>query len=126
MTERMSMDDLRARLKASQSGTPAGGPVLVGDMQSREVGRCYRCDRSVLWTVTEHLRRMPVDPPALVDASSARTVVFRDAGDTLRSRRLEDGAVPLEGESLAMPHQATCPDRGKSMRQARRDAGAAA
>ncbi|MBM9506731.1 hypothetical protein [Actinacidiphila acididurans] len=68
--------------------------------------RCWRCQREVLWTVTETGRRLAVDPQP---SQEGNTAVFRDGAGTYRSRRPTEELPAAPWERMYVPHVATCP-----------------
>ncbi|MFI9558838.1 hypothetical protein [Nonomuraea endophytica] len=71
------------------------------------------CGASVLWTMTEHGRRMAVDARPDERGNQA---VYRDGAGRWRSRSLDGAeARPADPwEATYRPHVATCPKRGSA------------
>lgn len=66
---------------------------------------CGVCGRRVVWAVTLQGRRMPLDPGR---DPGGNVAVWRDPLGRLRVRQLRRGERPAGGESLSVPHFATC------------------
>lgn len=63
------------------------------------------CGQSIRWTMTKAGKAFAVDPDPHPDGNTA---VMRDAGGTLRSRRVTVEMPVQAYERLMMPHAATC------------------
>lgn len=63
------------------------------------------CGQPIIWTMTKAGKAFAVDP---VPHPEGNTAVMRDAGGTLRSRRVTAELPLMPYERLMMPHTATC------------------
>lgn len=72
------------------------------------MGTCRSCDAEITWARTAAGKAMPLD--RLPDPNG--NVVLRD-GVAIVLGPLERAIAEEEGETLRMPHHATCPTWGK-------------
>lgn len=63
------------------------------------------CGQPIIWTLTKGAKAFAVDAEPSADGNTA---VMRDAGGTLRSRRVTAELPLMPYERLMMPHAATC------------------
>lgn len=70
--------------------------------------RCRTCGASIIWAVTEHGRKIPVDAKPIAEGN---LVLDEDCFDGLRARHVRD----VEGafEERYMTHFATCAQASK-------------
>lgn len=73
----------------------------------RELTRCGRCTKPILWTITEAGARMAVDPRPDEHGNQA---CYRTNPRTWRSRSLDgaDALPPAAWEDRYVPHVTTC------------------
>jgi hypothetical protein len=75
-----------------------------------DIRPCRRCHASVRVTTAAGGKTFLVDPDPHPDGNTA---VYRDAGGTLRSRRVTKDQPALRWERVMMPHAATCKPKPK-------------
>ncbi|WP_431897859.1 J domain-containing protein [Nonomuraea sp. bgisy101] len=86
-----------------------------------DLGTCHQrggrggCGQPIRWTMTKAGKAFAVDPDPHPEGNTA---VMRDAGGTLRSRRVTAELPLLPYERLMMPHAATCrPQRTRASQE---------
>lgn len=72
------------------------------------MSRCRSCEAEVLWTMTEHGKRMPLDAEPYDGPEPSGLFVLRGEGDTPQAVAATPESFP--GEPLFRSHFATCPD----------------
>lgn len=81
--------------------------VAVAAADPYPVAHCDSCKAPIIWTVTDHAQRMPVDAQP-VDANSGGGNVVLTPGRPVRARVVTNPAN-LFGKTVYRSHFATCP-----------------